>query len=298
MSQWPLSYENLPAELRARVPGFERVYDEHVGDYDTVLPHVLLGDLVRFLAGEVRTSGAGAVAVTRVVQLMEAAMASGDPRLQELVSVSFLENMLAEGQTFATIRRRFGPHLSEELRRRHERGRWWRFPSGVAGGFDVRDAGTASVLLRRVEAWRSAVAGVLAEGSAWTMSDTLRDLLQQVLGVRPSRTLASCPYHLEPYPGSGGEPVATLRRVLLWRAGVVDFLADAWDTLGPPPFTMDECGEAAEIFEPEDLTPQECPLCLGRLPADPTTHCPRCPVQLAWDTARAAGQEVDGPRSD
>lgn len=159
----------------------------------------------------------------------------------------------------------------------------WRFPTGLAGGFDVRDTSTAGELLRRVAAWRPEAGAALAAGSGPPMSDGLRDVLLQALGSRPPRTLAGYPYRLGCYPGSGGQPVAALRQVLLWRAGVVDFLADVWDTLGPSQFAMQECAEATRIFQPADRTEADCLLCLGRLPAESsTTHFFRCSVQVAW----------------
>jgi hypothetical protein len=112
-----LSYESIADELRARVPGFERVYDEHVRDYDEVLPHVLLGDLVRFLDAEVRIRGPASHAARATVSLMEEALASDDPRLQELVVVSFLENLDPADETFPTVRGLFGPRLEAEYAR-------------------------------------------------------------------------------------------------------------------------------------------------------------------------------------
>jgi hypothetical protein len=112
-----LAYESIAEELRARVPGFERVYDEHVRDYDEVLPHVLLGDLVRFLDAELRTRGPASHAAREAVSLMEEALASDDPRLQELVVVSFLENLEPAEETFPIVRGLFGPRLEAEYAR-------------------------------------------------------------------------------------------------------------------------------------------------------------------------------------
>jgi 3-hydroxybutyryl-CoA dehydrogenase len=165
MGEHRLSYENLPAQLRARVPGFERVYDEHVGDYGTVLPHVLLGDLVRFLAGEVQASGADSVAADEAVRLMEQAAASGDPRLAELVSVSFLENLDEDDEMFPAVRRRFGPHLAEELRYRAVRVQ----VEDVQGGALM--AGTLAVVGAGLMG--SGIAQVAAQ-AGWRV--TLRDL--------------------------------------------------------------------------------------------------------------------------
>src|SRR6187431_1797752 len=58
-----LTYDSLPTRLRAAVSGFDRVYDEHIADNDELLPHVLLGELVRFLSGEVALHGSESAAL-------------------------------------------------------------------------------------------------------------------------------------------------------------------------------------------------------------------------------------------
>jgi len=109
-----LTYDNFATQLRQDVPGFADVYDEHVADNDEVLPHVLLADLVRFLSKEVDLHGAKSVALTRAMSLLEAGIGSPDPLLQELVAVSFVENLDPEEESFSTIRTLFGPALEEQ----------------------------------------------------------------------------------------------------------------------------------------------------------------------------------------
>jgi len=111
-----LRYDNFAEQLRTVVPGFERVYDEHVSDYDEVLPHVLLGDLVRFLSAEVELRGAEALALKKAIPLLEDAACSEDERLQELIVVSFLENLEPDDPSFLAIRNSFGPGLEEHYR--------------------------------------------------------------------------------------------------------------------------------------------------------------------------------------
>ena len=108
------TYDTFPDHLCTVVPGFARVYDEHVADYDEVLPHVLLGDLVRFLSKEVEVHGAESAALKEAMALLERGMESPDPRLQELVAVSFLENLEPEAPGFPAIRRLFGARLEEQ----------------------------------------------------------------------------------------------------------------------------------------------------------------------------------------
>jgi hypothetical protein len=117
-----IDYDALPRQLCVAIPGFDRVHDEHVADHDEVLPHLLMADLVRFLCDEVRVSGAQSVVLRRAMELLELAMGSQDSRVEELLSVSFVENLDPEDPSVAAIRSTFGPKL-EELYRLHEA--WW-----------------------------------------------------------------------------------------------------------------------------------------------------------------------------
>lgn len=112
-----LTYESFPDQLRTAVPGFDHVYDEHVADHDEILPHVLLGDLVRFLSGEVELRGAECPALKQAMPLLERGMGSRDPRVQELIAVSFLENLDPGDPGFPVIRMWFGPRLEEQYRK-------------------------------------------------------------------------------------------------------------------------------------------------------------------------------------
>ena len=93
-----LTYDTFVPTLLAELPGFKEIYDEHLRDYDTVLPHVLIGDLTRYVIVSYRqmstdASGQARQAVDRALALLEQAMQSTDAQLQALVSVSFLENL-------------------------------------------------------------------------------------------------------------------------------------------------------------------------------------------------------------
>ena len=112
-----LDFAGFPEQLRAQVPGFDRIYDEHLRDYDEVLPHVLVGELVRFLSDQARHHGEHSDALRQAMDLLEQGMSSADPRLQELVAVSFLENLDPADVAFPAISRLFGPRLREQYER-------------------------------------------------------------------------------------------------------------------------------------------------------------------------------------
>lgn len=112
-----LDFVTFSEQLRARVPGFDRIYDEHLQQHDELLPHVLLGELVRFLSDEIRRHGEHSATLHHAMGLLERGMGSADPRLQELVAVSFLENLDPADPAFRAIRKLFGPRLSEQYDR-------------------------------------------------------------------------------------------------------------------------------------------------------------------------------------
>lgn len=97
---------DLLRDLQAADPEVGRIVTEHLGDHDEVLPHLLMADITRWL-----------VAVgprTRVLDVLERHSLSGDPRVQDVIGASFLENLLGED---AAVRMALGPHLAAELAR-------------------------------------------------------------------------------------------------------------------------------------------------------------------------------------
>ena len=161
------------------------------------------------------------------------------------------------------------------------------FPAGVLGGFAVTDTELAAAVLERIAGWRKSLAAALRTGAPPGISEAMRDLLLELLGVREPLTLGHYPYRLSAFPRPSNDPVQNLRNILLWRARIVDFLSDIWDTLGAPTFDLDECTETARAFEPEDMSPDRCYLCLDSVPEGAGAgHFDKCPVQAAWGKAR------------
>ncbi len=111
-----LTFETFPNQLRTAVPGFDRVYDDHVAEYGDVLPHVLLGELVRFLSTEAGTHGPESAVLKQAMLLLERGMGSPDSRVQELVAVSFLENLDPDDPAFPVLRNLFGVRLERQYR--------------------------------------------------------------------------------------------------------------------------------------------------------------------------------------
>ena len=97
-----LTYENIFEIIVKEIPEFKSVYDEHILDYEELLPHVLMGDFTRFVVNmyeESKSTNENKYCFDvflKALSIVEAAMNSIDINLQELISVSFLENVLGE----------------------------------------------------------------------------------------------------------------------------------------------------------------------------------------------------------
>ena len=109
-------------ELVQEVPEFKSVFDEHKDYYEELLPHVLMGDFTRFVIDGYRKGAGGEAgsehhmeATRKSLEVMERAMSSSDPDLQELVSVSFLENLDQSDAEYEGIKALLGPNLRRQL---------------------------------------------------------------------------------------------------------------------------------------------------------------------------------------
>jgi hypothetical protein len=66
---------------------------------------------VRFLSNEVAAHGHHSAPLKQAMIVLERALESDDARLEELVVVSFLENLDVDDPHFPTVKRSFGPRL-------------------------------------------------------------------------------------------------------------------------------------------------------------------------------------------
>jgi hypothetical protein len=76
----------LCERLAREFPGISVLLREHRSDHDGLLPHVFFGDLTRYVLAD----GKDKVAI---VQRLEDAMSQGGPDVEELICVSFVENI-------------------------------------------------------------------------------------------------------------------------------------------------------------------------------------------------------------
>lgn len=126
MESQKLRYKSFVPQLLIEIPEFKPIYDEHIADNDEVLPHVLMGTFTRFLFDSYKKSKspdangeACKQVVDRSLNLMERAMGNGDLGVQNLISVSFLENLWPSEQVdlpvYNEIKLLLGPQLRREL---------------------------------------------------------------------------------------------------------------------------------------------------------------------------------------
>jgi hypothetical protein len=120
MADQQLSYGNFIDLLLQKVPELRPLRDEHIRQYDELLPHVFFGELTRYVIDQVRaerdgTAQGGPEPVARILDFLERAMISSDTKVQELVSVSFLENLDQSDEAYAKLKALLGPTLKREL---------------------------------------------------------------------------------------------------------------------------------------------------------------------------------------
>ncbi len=90
------------------------VYSEHIEDNDILLTHVFFGDVTRFFVQEVQGGEAGDF-VRRILAISENALEFGSTEVQELISVSFVENLVEYDDVLDIITPQLGSKFKKEL---------------------------------------------------------------------------------------------------------------------------------------------------------------------------------------
>ena len=118
-----LTPPDVPDALRAAVPEFGPAIDEYLAYHHEVLLHVLFGDLTRFV---VTAHARGDTDVgQRSLAFLDRALREGDEYVQNLVAVSFVENV----GPWEPTHREFITSWPDALRAEAERQRDWKPPS-------------------------------------------------------------------------------------------------------------------------------------------------------------------------
>jgi hypothetical protein len=96
--------------LIEQVPDIRTVLADHLNDNGELLPHVFLGDLTRY----VLSNGSSK---TRVVALLEESFQRLGPEVEDLISVSFVENLETENDLKQATSGLYCVNLMNEWRR-------------------------------------------------------------------------------------------------------------------------------------------------------------------------------------
>jgi hypothetical protein len=109
-----MTQSSLIEKLVSISPNLEELYREHIDDYDELLPHVFMGEITRNLVEEFSKSTISEEAL-EVLHTIESSFVNGGDSIEELISVSFVENLVGLNPQEDAIRRYLGKALTKEL---------------------------------------------------------------------------------------------------------------------------------------------------------------------------------------
>jgi hypothetical protein len=101
-------------DLLQLLPQLKPIYDEHLADNDTLLPHVFMGDVTRFAVAEAAKPTSRHI-LERLLGHLELGLENGSEQVKELVVVSFVENLIGETVALKAIKPLMGPKLKKEV---------------------------------------------------------------------------------------------------------------------------------------------------------------------------------------
>lgn len=128
MSIERLNKQTVITELLAQIPELRPVYDEHMKRYDELLGHVFMGDVTRFIVSAYKRSTTDEPdaeqwrqVLDRSLAFMEQALTMGDLYVEDIIQLSFVENLLPSSDddliAYRAIKPMLGPKLREDLQR-------------------------------------------------------------------------------------------------------------------------------------------------------------------------------------
>ncbi len=107
--------------LVLRFDSLKPIFREHLADnFGEVLPHLFMGEVTRYLHEQMIAAEQGNqedswTEVDDVLTVLEHEFSSGGSEVEELIAVSFLENLMADDKPGREISSRLGPVLRAEL---------------------------------------------------------------------------------------------------------------------------------------------------------------------------------------
>lgn len=114
------SSEAFAKRLLAAAPELTPVYQEHLRDNSgETLGHVFMGDVTRWIVEACHKSAADEVLsppVGALLSFFEQELASGDDYADNVIALSFCENLWGEDEALKILRPQMGPHLFATLK--------------------------------------------------------------------------------------------------------------------------------------------------------------------------------------
>ncbi len=96
------------------VPDLQMAYNQHIKDNNELLPHVFFGDLTRYIIEKVKIKDD--TSVIKILALLEDGLNLNNTEIKNLISASFVENLIDEEETVVMLLKAVaGPKLLEEL---------------------------------------------------------------------------------------------------------------------------------------------------------------------------------------
>jgi hypothetical protein len=103
-------------ELLQVEPALKAVFGAHICDNDEVLPHVFMGDVTRFIIAAAERKNADSM-LPKLINFLEVQLATGGDEIENLISVSFIENLTGEVEAISVLIPMMGPCLRKEIMR-------------------------------------------------------------------------------------------------------------------------------------------------------------------------------------
>jgi len=113
--QQVITEETFVGFLLERVPEVRPVVDEHFADYDELLLHLLMADLLRYSVAYFHSQATELCG--RLLRFVEYSLLYGDARVDNAVSLSFVENIGAFPDETPEFVASWPPGLLDELAR-------------------------------------------------------------------------------------------------------------------------------------------------------------------------------------
>lgn len=106
----------LVGALVHRVPELSPLLQEHLDDYDGLLPHVFMGDVTRWVVERFRADPSD-INLSEVLAFVESWLQGAeDDEAKELILASFVENLPGRKEDGGGVRDALGPGLRGQLR--------------------------------------------------------------------------------------------------------------------------------------------------------------------------------------